>query len=642
MAKNIKIKLILLMMVFLCCLLVGCNESSSSSDKTKSADVETTWYRDADGDGYGDPSATLAQQSQPDGYVAAAGDCADYDAEMYPGAPELCDGKDNNCDGTIDENACDPNIQTISGQIANVSQIQPYLRDDSYLQLVLYPADGQMVYTTDGQGRRIYPSNLAIIDMPADGAFSFEATELSSGDYVVAAQLLASYDVGSEKEPVLSDSNDQPVVFSVPADDEQLLDIDLGKVSLPVPAVLNQLQSGLSSPSGVSATDGAYEDRIRVTWNASNGATSYEVFRAKSFSGQKIKIDATAATFYDDMALPCGIDYYYWIKALNTSEASELFYSDLGFVRCPLPDSQPSIDVEEDQDGINNEYNETRSVILDMPTGLAASDGTYPDKIHITWKSVSKASAYDVYRCCSLCGKKIKLGTSMGLEYEDFDVVEGMYYYWLKANNDDGTSEFSMPDTGYIMVSPPVPAGVTASDGTYLNKVLVKWNKVSTASKYEIYRANFSGAQKRLLGETNNTQFYDMDQQCSKHIVETFVYSVKAINAAGVSDFSEEDSGYIYRTLPDPVWIRASEGVSNCVEIKWNTIPGAKTYDLYRADTVDGEKMKLISVNHPLNKFLDSTVTDFKKYYYWVKAIDAKGVTGCEFGNYDIGYSVLE
>ncbi|MEZ4567432.1 MAG: hypothetical protein R2860_10895, partial [Desulfobacterales bacterium] len=48
MAKNIKIKLILLMMVFLCCLLVGCNESSSSSDKTKSADVETTWYRDAD------------------------------------------------------------------------------------------------------------------------------------------------------------------------------------------------------------------------------------------------------------------------------------------------------------------------------------------------------------------------------------------------------------------------------------------------------------------------------------------------------------------------------------------------------------------------------------------------------------------
>jgi hypothetical protein len=64
-----------------------------------------TYYRDADGDGFGHPSDTLSTCIiiPPSGYVTGAIDCSDDDATVYPGATEVCDGKDNDCNGKTDD-----------------------------------------------------------------------------------------------------------------------------------------------------------------------------------------------------------------------------------------------------------------------------------------------------------------------------------------------------------------------------------------------------------------------------------------------------------------------------------------------------------------------------------------------------------
>ncbi|MGA1840534.1 MAG: putative metal-binding motif-containing protein, partial [bacterium] len=60
-----------------------------------------TYYRDADNDGHGDPNDFIQAEIQPPGYILNNGDCDDTDPNTYSGASEICDGKDNNCDGTV-------------------------------------------------------------------------------------------------------------------------------------------------------------------------------------------------------------------------------------------------------------------------------------------------------------------------------------------------------------------------------------------------------------------------------------------------------------------------------------------------------------------------------------------------------------
>ena len=66
-------------------------------------DPSTTWFEDTDGDGYGTPNETIAACAQPEGYSPYSNDCDDSSTSVYPGAEELCDGADNDCDAEIDE-----------------------------------------------------------------------------------------------------------------------------------------------------------------------------------------------------------------------------------------------------------------------------------------------------------------------------------------------------------------------------------------------------------------------------------------------------------------------------------------------------------------------------------------------------------
>jgi hypothetical protein len=62
---------------------------------------ETVWYADFDEDGYGSDTYSTTGCEQPSGYAADGGDCDEQDTAINPGAEDICNGVDDNCDGTI-------------------------------------------------------------------------------------------------------------------------------------------------------------------------------------------------------------------------------------------------------------------------------------------------------------------------------------------------------------------------------------------------------------------------------------------------------------------------------------------------------------------------------------------------------------
>ena len=80
-----------------------CDEKDNDCDDAVDENVTRTFYVDADVDGYGDANNTTSACEQVDGLASNSADCNDDDATVYPGADEICDDQDNDCDDVTDE-----------------------------------------------------------------------------------------------------------------------------------------------------------------------------------------------------------------------------------------------------------------------------------------------------------------------------------------------------------------------------------------------------------------------------------------------------------------------------------------------------------------------------------------------------------
>ncbi|QRM90368.1 hypothetical protein FG167_14350 [Lacinutrix sp. WUR7] len=116
------------LLAFLTIGIVTINSCSKDDDCS-----EQTWYQDNDGDGFGNPSSSQKSCNQPSGYVTDNTDFDDNNTSAYPNAVELCNGIDDNGNGTIDENPTDCGFGEVCENGSCTAAVTYYKDNDSDL-----------------------------------------------------------------------------------------------------------------------------------------------------------------------------------------------------------------------------------------------------------------------------------------------------------------------------------------------------------------------------------------------------------------------------------------------------------------------------------------------------------------------------
>ncbi|MCK6504242.1 putative metal-binding motif-containing protein [Myxococcota bacterium] len=80
-----------------------CDDLVDDQDDNVDLSGGTVYYADVDFDGYGDAATPRTACALPAGYVADDTDCDDRDEARFPGAPEVCNELDDDCDDDVDE-----------------------------------------------------------------------------------------------------------------------------------------------------------------------------------------------------------------------------------------------------------------------------------------------------------------------------------------------------------------------------------------------------------------------------------------------------------------------------------------------------------------------------------------------------------
>ena len=355
----------------------------------------------------------------------------------------------------------------------------------------------------------------------------------------------------------------------------------------------------LPAPTVTGGNDA--QGRPTLKWNAVTGAAKYEVYRARSLNGDYIKYSTVTGTSYTNTSyIENGNTYYYKVRALDANGTAGAWSSVVSVT-----------------------YKQT----LSAPAVTGGNDAQ--GRPTLTWKAVTGAAKYEVYRARSKDGDYIKYSTVTGTSYTNTSYIENgnTYYYKVRALKSDGTAgawssivsvTYRAASTGTL--SAPAVTGGNDAQG----RPTLKWNAVSGAAKYEVYRARSLNGDYIKYSTVTGTSYTN-----TSYIEDgnTYYYKVRALDANGTAGAWSSIVSVTYKqTLPAPA-VTGGNDSQGRPTLKWNAVTGAAKYEVYRARSRSGEYIKYSTVTGT-SYTNTSYIENGNTYYYKMRALDANGTAG--------------
>ncbi len=189
-----------------------------------------------------------------------------------------------------------------------------------------------------------------------------------------------------------------------------------------------------AAPAGLQATAG--NAQVSLTWNASTGATSYNVKRSTTNGGPYTTIASPTAVSYTNTGLTNGTPYYYVVTAVNTAGKSNSSSQATATPVAPV-------------------------TVPPVPTGLQATAGNA--QVSLTWNASTGATSYNVKRSTTNGGPYTTIASPTTASYTNTGLTNGTaYYYVVTAVNSAGESNSSAQATA-------TPAGAQADVTVTIN-----------------------------------------------------------------------------------------------------------------------------------------------------------------------------
>ena len=355
----------------------------------------------------------------------------------------------------------------------------------------------------------------------------------------------------------------------------------------------------LSAPTVTGGNDS--QGRPTLKWKAVTGAAKYEVYRARSRSGEYIKYSTVTGTSYTNTSyIENGNTYYYKVRALKSDGTAGAWSSIVSVT-----------------------YRAASTGTLSAPAVTGGNDSQ--GRPTLKWNAVSGAAKYEVYRARSLNGDYIKYSTVTGTSYTNTSYIENgnTYYYKVRALKSDGTAGAwsSVVSVTYKQtLSAPAVTGGNDAQG----RPTLKWNAVTGAAKYEVYRARSLNGDYIKYSTVTGTSYTNTSYIESGN---TYYYKVRALDANGTAGAWSSIVSVTYKqTLPAPT-VTGGNDAQGRPTLTWKAVTGAAKYEVYRARSKDGDYIKYSTVTGTSYTNI-SYIENGNTYYYKVRALDANGTAG--------------